>query len=72
MEDNKQPTSNAVLLTERNALIDIIMRHTDICVFGGGRVRDGVARRDSCRYGHPGCECADWRAERLTSSEASA
>jgi len=59
------------LTTERNALVDVIMRHTDICVFGGGHVRNGVARRDSCKYGHPGCACADWIATRGLDDEAS-
>lgn len=58
------------LTTERNALVDVIMRHTDICVFGGGHVRNGVARRDSCKYGHPGCACADWIATRGLDDEA--
>jgi len=35
-----------------------IMTGTRLCPFGGGT--DG--ERESCIFGHPGCECADWAA----------
>lgn len=43
----------------------LIMRHTDLCPFGGGA--DG--KRVACAFGHPGCECADWYNEHGWNSE---
>lgn len=44
------------LRAENGALLTILMTQTRLCPFGGGR--DG--KRESCRYGHPGCACQDW------------
>ena len=46
--------------SEQEKLISIIMQETDVCLFGGGAMRDGLPRRNSCRFWHPGCACADW------------
>ena len=51
--------------SEQEKLISIIMQETDVCLFGGGAMRDGLPRRNSCRFGHPGCACADWIGARL-------
>ena len=65
--DEMQERVYAALATapEQEKLISIIMQETDVCLFGGGAMRDGLPRRNSCRFGHPGCACADWIGARL-------
>jgi len=55
----------AALVARAAELEALIMRHTDLCPFGGGA--DG--KRVVCAFGHPGCECADWYNEHGWNSE---
>ena len=56
------------LLARIRELEEMILRHTDLCPFGGGA--DG--KRNACAFGHPGCACADWYNEHGWASELSA
>lgn len=52
------------LQDELEKCIAIITQETDVCLFGGGVMRDGLPRRTSCRFGHPGCKCDDLHVAR--------
>jgi hypothetical protein len=38
------------------ALETLILARTNLCPFGGGNVE---GERAACKFGHPGCVCAD-------------